>query len=329
MSDSCPDKLRLIACLESPDSNDAKDVRRHLVSCASCRNTLSIIQTMIKTIKLAPPSDNKVSAGTHLDEQAIADFIEDRSTLDEKRYAHEHLNGCDLCSKWALHYILHSRELQRAISAQSASAEDVAASIEARNPATETKSVKPSYKRIFSWQIPFWIGIPATAAATILLMVFLFRYGDYDRGQISKVSQEKKIKIIMSYQENPQIIISPKIRDMPFGFAYAPQVEKRPFPGLSVERVSDTQYKISWPPIEGVELYDVRIFDAGVPGERNLIAEVKRAGDTNILLDLSVLVPGERYAWELDGHMKDGRRFMTKGGFVVNMLTVTDSLFKS
>lgn len=186
------------------------------------------------------------------------------------------------------------------------------------------RAKKSVYFRIFSWRMPMWVCVPVIAIATSILVFIFLSQTRRDSGQQTQTAQQEKTKVILAYQENPKIIISPiKGKTPGIGFFSQSRGETKPFGGLSVQRISNSQYLLTWPPIDGVNLYDIRVYTPGERGERSLVIELKGLQETNVTVDFSSLEPGQRYSWELDGYLTDGRQFMTSGVFVVALIFKT------
>jgi len=313
-----PDEMCLLSYLDSPRSEDVKDVCRHLVDCVSCREYLVKTQSMMGALKQYAMLESDASSYNHPDDLAIANYVDGRAGSRQDEEIRAHVDGCGLCTKRALHYALHSAELRREMSESSVLQESESTPPLSPLPQGEGKQKKSFYHCIFSWRIPVWFGVPATAFATAILVFILVGQDRKDVGQRAQTAQQENAKIVLAYQENPQItILSKKGKTPGIGFFSQSRGETKPFGGLTVKRISGNQYRISWPPIEGVVTYDIRIFTPGPVETRSYIASITGVRETSIIMDLSSLEPGERYLWELTGYMNDNKRFMTSGGFVV------------
>ncbi len=315
-----PDEMRLLAYLDAPRSEELKDVSRHLVSCASCTEYLAKTQSMMGALKRYAMPESEASNDSHPDEQAIANYVDGRTGSRGDEEISAHVDACGLCTKRALHYAIYSAELRRAVeeSPTSNEATDKYKLTEKYNPPISPLRKEGIWKRIFSWRLPIWFSVPATAIATAILVFILLGQDRNEVGQQIQNAQQEKTKIILAYQENPVITISPKKRKTPgIGFFSQSRGETKPFGGLTVQRVSGKQYRVFWPPIEGVVTYDIRVFTDGPVGKRSFVAKATGVQETSIIMDLSSLDSGERYLWELTGYMNDGRQFMTSGGLVV------------
>ncbi len=315
-----PDKILLLAYLDAPISEELKDVRRHVVSCSSCREFLAKTQSIMGAIKHHPIPEAGALSDGHPEEQDIANYVEWRTGSEQVKGIKSHLDACGLCTKRALHYALHSAEMRRVLSETPISNEaiDKHKLTEKYNPPIPPLKKRGIWKRIFSWRIPAWFGVPATAFATAILVFIHLGQDRNDVEQQVQTVQQEKAKIIIAYQEKPEITFSPiKGKTPGIGFFSQSRGETRPFAGLTVQRVSRTHYHVSWIPIEGVASYDIHVFTDGPIGKRSFVMKATGIAEASTIMDLSPLDSGERYLWELTGHMNDGRLFMTSGGFVV------------
>ncbi len=349
MNENHPDENLLMSYLELPDSEEVRNVRRHIISCVSCRELLANVQSIIGTLKVRPLTEAYVAGADHPEEEDISKLVDGRFTSDQKNRIKAHIDACSLCTKRMLHYALHSAELRKAMSeetvdeavisnrvADEASSKDVLHGVFSEHSRMDQKdtsadtashpsgarndrsSGQPFFRRIFSWRMPVWLGVPATALATAILVFVLFSQGHQDVEQQASTAQQEQTKIVLAYQEKQEITISPMTGKTPgIGFFSQSRGETRPFKGLTVRRISGNQYRVSWPPVEGVVAYDIRVFTSGPTEKQTFVTKVMDVRDTSIIMDLSSLIPGETYVWDLTGHMEDGRMFMTKGGFVV------------
>ena len=308
ITENHPDEIRLLTYLESPKSEDVKDVRRHLITCASCRDALARAQALVDTIKLSPLPEKQVSGAGHPDEQIIADYVEGRISSIQKQQIKGHIDSCDACTKAVLHYAMHSAEMRREISEASVLKEAVMSEKLTKDDENEAPSPGPSpaggegakiispplqgegqggdglfsdkkkslYRRIFSWRMPVWVGVPVTALAAFILVFIILNQTRRETGQQAHIAQQEKTKIVLAYQDNPKIIISPLKGKTPgIGFFSQSRGETKPFGGLAVQRISSARYRISWPAIDGVKLYDIRVYTPGERGMRSLVAAVK------------------------------------------------------
>lgn len=310
ISENHPDEIRLLAYMESPRSKEVKDVRRHLITCASCRQSVAKAQSVVRTIKLTSLPEKQVLRADHPDDQSIADYIEGQINPAQKEQIKSHIDSCDYCTKAALHYAIHSAEMRREIVKAPPPLNPL--------PQGEGKQSTSIWQRIFSWRMPAWVWFPATAFAAALVVFIILNQGQKETGTQPQIAQQEKAKVILAYQENPNIIFSPMKGKTPgIGFFSQSRGETKPFGGLTVQRISSSQYRLSWDPIDGVKLYDIRIYTSGKRGERSLVIALKGLQETNVSVDFSSLEPGQRYSWELDGQLTDGRQFVTSGVLVV------------
>ena len=299
-----PDKTRLAAYLESVKSDEFRDVRGHLVTCSVCRKDITAMQNALHGLKRFPQSLEVQPEGEHLSEMVIADYVERRLPADELAATKQHVMGCGFCTKAALHYATHSVETQRmGVSAEGTEFLDRIPQVIQEMP----RRLGRKEGGFFSWRMPVWIGVPATALATLLLILLL-----------SHPTQKESLEVV-SYQDKPEVVFTPPKGEVPgIGFFGEARQRTEPYGGLTIHPQDDQHLDIKWSEIKTAKVYEIKIYSSGEEG-RTLIGQTSTSDKTEVVLQISGMMPGKRYEWELSGKTLDERRFLARGGFVVGL----------
>jgi hypothetical protein len=153
--------------------------------------------------------------------------------------------------------------------------------------------------------MPVWIGVPATAVATAVLV--LVGIQARDRGPV-----------IVAFQDTPGVVFSPTEGAPPgIGFFGSAREQIKPFEGLTVRRDGDRHLVVKWAAVEGAVEYSLRLFSRDQGGE-TFVGRAKATGTTEARVPVSgELKPGRRYEWELSGRTQGDGFFVARGAFVL------------
>lgn len=300
ISNNHPDEAILVGYIESPKSDEFQFIRRHLISCPVCRKKVTSFQTMLHLLKSAPPMTIEKQAGEHPDEIDLADYVEKRLSSDQYNEIKQHILGCGYCTRAVLHYSTSTAEMEKdSIQIE----ETVSIRPKPKNIRTGD-SLSTKLRHAFSWRMPVWIGVPATALAAVALF-FIIMTGEKDRLSI------------VSFQDRPIVVLTAPGGDQPgIGFMGSARERSIPFEGIKINPEDDTHLRLKWSKIENALFYEVKIYSTNDP-DHTLIGQAEPVGLTETIIQVSALTPGKPYTWELSGKMKDGGRFLTRGEFVV------------
>lgn len=310
MSETHPEEIRLISYLESPHSDDFADIRRHLITCAVCRKNVMALQTALEDIKHLTPVMAEQSSGEHPDELTLAEYVDGRIPSGQTIKIKQHIAECNFCTKAALHYAMHSADHAQILE-------------EPIHSGGKAEVSHPGFfSRLFSFQMPAWIGVPATALATaVLIFVIISLYNDKEALKTASYQAETEQKVIkvISYQDSPEVVFTPPKGAMPgIGFFGGARKRTEPFGGVEIQPQDEKHFIVRWSEIKTARLYEVRVYSTEKRG-RTLIGQTTTSGKTEVSLQVSGMMPGKRYEWELMGQTIDGGGFLTRGGFVVGV----------
>lgn len=302
ISENHPDETLLIAYLESPRSNEFRNVRRHLISCPVCRKEATALQMTIHDLRHYPTAITETPSGDHPDEVTIADYVEKRMSHERHAEIKQHILVCDYCTRATLYYTLEIARIQ---------GKDLgkAELVPVKPDLQEAKKEAGRFGKlagILSWRMPVWIGVPATALAAIALFFLIF-------------SGKESPLTVVSYQDKAEVVFSSPKGDVPgIGFFGGAREKAEPFGGITIHPEDAQHLRVKWSEIKTARLYEIRIYSSNGDG-RVLIGEAGTSGATEVLLQVSGVVPGKRYEWELSGTTANDLRFLARGGFVVGV----------
>ena len=304
MSKNHPDDTRLAAYLESIQSNEFQDVRRHLAACVPCRRNITTLQTVSKALKHFPLTGISRPEGQHPDELSIADYVEGRVPADQLAEIKQHVMGCTYCTKAALHYATHSAETKRA-----------------GLPVYESETLHPAFQKVeekhgrvnvqrpglFTWRMPVWFVVPVTALATAAIILLLNQFG------------YKESLNVISYQEKQEVVFeAPKGAPPGIGFFGSARQRTEPFEGIAIRWEGGQHFRLKWPEIKTAQIYEIKIYSSSDEG-RALLGQTSASEKREVLLQLSGILPGKRYEWELSGKTVYDGNFLARGGFIVGV----------
>jgi len=317
ISENYTDVMRLVSYLESVHSAEFRDIRHHLATCSICREKVMDIQSTINSLKGFVPSASGYPGGEHPGELAIAGYVDRKLPPDRLSEISQHLDQCGYCTKATLHYAICSVEMGRKNPPMDSEVQRFL-----RQSEPEKRSRRNwRFRSLFLWRMPAWIGVPATALATMLFIFLLSHLNDREVVKVitNQEAPEKRGYDIVSYQDKAEVVFTAPKRDIPgIGFFGAARKRSEPFNGLQIRAQDDRHLFLKWSEIKTARLYEVKVYSVGDQG-RTLIGQAATSGNTEIVLNISGIMPGRRYEWELMGQTTDGGGFFTRGGFVVGV----------
>ncbi len=301
----------VIADGSSMDNDVYGKVLDHLASCEECRDQVAIISTLqeewCQLRHRSSLTDNQ--------QQMICDYIDGRLPADDAEKAKALINEQPDAMKAALHYQSHvtSKEVRLVREAGDSRIESVDSENHpvAHRQNTYFPDMLSSVNRLFTMRAPMVYTMTATAALFIAL-VFLAQSPELQREQT----------MIASYQDNPTIKFTASNKLPGVGFFTQSGSTSKPFEDIRIELISENTIKISWPEVEGAELYKMRIQVFNQGKKTTLKERSTQTNHTTFLLDPEPARqdsgPGRRYEWVLYGNTADDRMFYASGGFVIS-----------
>ena len=135
----------------------------------------------------------------------------------------------------------------------------------------------------------------------------------------SPILQQNQVTVA-SFQDDPTIQFTAKNKLPGVGFFTQSGNTSKPFEDIRIELVSENTLKISWPEVDGAELYKMRI-QVFNQGKKTVLKE----NSTQVNYTTFLIQPehqadkaNKRYEWVLYGNTADDRMFYASGGFVIS-----------
>jgi hypothetical protein len=283
------------------------DVLDHLAGCEECRDQVGIINTLQNEWSQL----RYQSSLTEEQQQMICDYIDGLLQADEAEQAKTLINDQPDAMKAALHYQSHVVSMEAELSRkeniyQTDFQEDFSGQ---QSQAGFFADLLSSVSRFFSIRSPMVYTMTATAA--LFVAVFLLM-------QSPETGREQTV--IASYQDNPTIQFTAKNKLPGVGFFAQSGNSSKSFEDIRIELISENEIKISWPEVEGAELYKMRI-QVFNQGKKTVLKERStKTNHTTFLLEpeRQVINANKRYEWVLYGNTIDDRMFYASGGFVIS-----------
>lgn len=280
------------------DLNDDGDkaINDHVTGCAECSSELKTLKHSISRLRLAYNGEEILDTSKHLDDDVIKEYVKEKT--DEAKVK-AHIAECDTCRQAVLLYraqrIEHINKNRSIETEKQTGFED---HIERLVSALKWKN---------DWAVPFWLGIPLGAVASILIVMLLFFVTPkYNSGN----------SILVTYRDDPFLYwMDASEKGQSLGFFTASPVDKVKFEHVKLRQLDKSTIQIQWPFVEDVTSYKVTIYQATTP-KPLLIYETKTKNNS---LDIELeFMPGQRYIWQISG-LKENLRFNSQGGFLLSI----------
>jgi len=293
------------------------DILDHLAGCEECRDQVSILNTLQNEWSQL----RYQSSLTEEQQQMICDYIDGLLQADEAEKAKTLINDQPDAMKAALHYQSHVTSMAAELSRKEKiyqldySGPDFSEPDFSGQPSQGAffAGVLSSVCQFFSIRSPMVYTMTATAA--LFVAVFLLMQSPETGPETGREQT-----VIASYQDNSTIQFTAKNKLPGVGFFAQSGNTSKPFEDIRVELISRNTIKISWPEVEGVELYKMRI-QVFNQGKKTVLKESStKANHTTFLLEpeRKVFNANKRYEWVLYGNTIDDRMFYASGGFVIS-----------
>ena len=297
----------------SMDSTLYNDVIDHLAYCEECRNQASTITTLHEKW----PDIRQQSQLSDDQHQMICDYLDGSLSADQANEAKTLIETHPDAMKAALHYQSHSATMLQALTRNDTAREAKSSAIHTQDPLLA--SFLLLIRQFFSIRSPMVYPMTATAALFIAVL-FLAQ---------SPVMQQEQV-MIAAYQDNPTIQFTDKNKLPGVGFFTQSGSTSKPYNDIMIELVSENSFKITWPEVDGAELYKMRIqvFNQG----KKTVLKEKSSQTNHTTFQLEPVNQektneqhNKRYEWVLYGNTRDDRMFYASGGFVISRIDTEDS----
>ena len=280
-----------------------ENILDHLAGCEECRDQVTIITTLQNEWSQL----RHQSSLTEDQQQMICDYIDGLLQADEAEKVKALIKNKPDAMKAALHYQSHVASMQAEISRKGR--------VPQEDHSTQDKQ-SAFFTDLFSFASQFFsirsaMVYTMTVTAAIFITIFFL-------AQAPELQQNQTV--IASYQDNPTIQFTAKNKLPGVGFFTQSGNTSKPFEDVRIELISENTIKISWPDVEGAELYKMRI-QVFNQGKKTVIEESSTKishASFQIATERQVFNPNRRYEWALYGSTTDDRRFYASGGFVIS-----------
>ena len=279
------------------------EILDHLASCAECRDQVSIITTLQEEWSQL----RFQSSLTEDQQQLICDYIDDMLGAHDAEKVRALIDEQPDAMKAALHYQGHVEVMAGELPRKETEHQAVNATRQSQSSFFSGLSTFAS--QFFAMRSPMIYTMAATAAVFVAALLLL-QAPMMQRGQT----------VIASFQDDPTIQFTAKNKLPGVGFFTKSGNTSKPFDDVRIELISENMIKISWPKVEGAELYKMRI-QVFNQGKKTVLKESSsQTNHTTFLLEPQSQANGanKRYEWVLYGNTAEDRMFYASGGFVIS-----------
>ena len=318
MENQHPSAEQLCSYMESPESREHGEVRRHLMACDECRvriDNLSQLEMDIKHIVPRLAANNDLIDDT---EQRVEQFVDQQHTGEQNQSLEEQIKSDPQTLKSALHYAVHSAAMSRNLQTMDNKPAVAATSSTVTPTHVGFHQLLNRIKQSLQWSMPAWTLAPASIAIAALISFVL----------VSNPVHEQQTVQLATYQDNATITF--ERTGMPagsIGFFHDAQSSTKPFAGIKIAinrqaegkpgksgKIEYSQLVFQWPAVEKAQNYELSIYYYQ-DSEKQLLAQ-QTSGVTQVSFDNLKLNNGQHYEWQLSGNTENGLKFNTKGDFV-------------
>jgi hypothetical protein len=315
MENQHPSAEQLCSYMESPESREHGDIRRHLMGCNQCRLQIDNLSQLELDIKYFVPRFAVQHEITGDNEQRIERFVEHQFDDKPNQPMETEVRSDPDALKSALHYAVHSAAMSRNL--ENMSKPDIATA------ETSTTSTQGGFHQLLSrikqslqWPMPAWALAPASFAVAAVISFVL----------VSNTTNQQQSVQIATYQDDATITF--ERAGMPsgsIGFFHDAQSSSKPFTGIKIAVNKEVapgddgnnetkQLLLQWPAVEKAVNYKVRIYHYQ-NNEKQLLAQ-QSSNETQLRFENLKLTNGQHYEWQLSGDTENGLKFTTSGDFV-------------
>lgn len=316
MENQHPTAEQLCGYMESPESREHGDIRRHLMACDQCRLQIDNLSQLEMDIKHFVP---RFAAGHDFAEDAeqrVEQFIDHQNTGEQNQTMEKQIKSDPDALKSALHYAVHSAAMSRNLETMDSKPVITTASTSTTSSKSGFYHLLSLVKQSLQWPMPAWALAPASFAVAALISVAL----------ISNTANQHAVQIA-TYQDDATITF--ERAGMPsgsIGFFHDAQSSSKPFTGIKIAvnregapgnagKIESKQLVFQWPAVEKAVDYELSIYYYQ-NNEKQLLAQ-QTSKATQLSFANLKLNDGRHYEWQLSGNTENGLKFGTKGDFVV------------
>lgn len=292
----------------SIDDSLYNDVIEHLAYCEECRNQVSTI-SMLDEKWCDIHQQSQLSDDQH---RLICDYLDGSLSVSEAGDVKALIESHPDAMKAALHYQSHSALMHEALASTDAVSKPGESTTLGRGSLVSSFTL--AVRQFFNIRSPMIYTMTATTALFIVVLLLT---------QTPEMQQEQVM--VAAYQDNPSIQFTDANKLPGVGFFTQSGSTSKPYEDVTVELVAEDTIKITWPVIQGAELYKMRI-QVFNQGKKTVLKE--KSSQTNhttfqlqpVNLEDTDKSHNKRYEWVLYGNTSDDRMFYATGGFVVSRI---------
>ena len=299
MNTKHPESEDLNDYLQQPQAQQFSALRLHLASCGECRTQLEVLSSLRQNYPLL-----QTVSIDEIQQQEIEDVVNGAGDVStDNNSALEKIKNNSATLKAALHFASHSAAMSEVIQSEAQQHADQPQKISVES------GLKSLLTRLFEYQSPVWIPASISAALVMALAVLIIPLVDSP----DKVLADQSI---VQYQDNPQIHFRSQDALPGIGFFSRAEEESQPYDGLRVSYIRPGIISLTWPKVDNAKQYKLRL-QVIAQGKKNTLAEIStELNQTEIKLNVADI--NHRYEWTLSGSTRDGKTFITTGGFVID-----------
>lgn len=283
----------------SPQEQEFRDLRRHLVSCQQCRQRTDQLSALTRQLQQEIPLYR--TDCSEIEEASYRPFPGETLTETQRNT----LKQSPTALKAALHSLTHSAAMQREMQRPSTTS-TTADTVVRQKTSVKSESFIHWWKHLFNWHHPAWISVPVTAVLVFALTLTL----------TPQLRQNSSSAYITAYQDDPVVTFQAAGSQHPgIGFFSNVPSTRKPFSPVNVAMNTHNNLELHWPAIEKAIDYTVQI--ARIEGTSPTQLFQQTTTGTQIQFTNFTPYSGHRYTWTLTGKTSDGQRFQAQGGFVI------------
>jgi len=303
-----PSAEQLSLYMESPESNEHRDIRQHLMHCEDCRNRVDHLTQLELDIKHYAPRFTSQLELRDDNDFLIERFVDGQLAQSQRAKTEQRIHSDPGALKTALHYAVHAAAMRENIDTMSAT---MSVNVESMTGESgrlgTTTGLLQRILASLQWSTPAWTIAPASLVlAAIISYTFFTTIGN-------SVFQDQPR--IVAFQD--QAVLKFQQTTMPsgsIGFFHDAQTHSEPFSGMHIQLDRKNSLNFSWPAVSNAADYTLALYD-NQHGDLALVAQ-QTANQTNVQLQNLTLTRHGHYTWKLSGRTHQGVRFQSQGDFI-------------
>jgi hypothetical protein len=304
-----PSYADLAAYVEQPNNKGAAAVRLHLTRCVSCRQIIDDLERLRGALSNVRHAADEPPGGVHLGKADIARYIAAEESDPARVLWQNHISQCDTCQETVLLARARRRKQLRLANFDTTPAQATTPDNYAAPDIRAAPQRKPLKHALQYASLPLALAAGFVLAAITLPL--------WQTGQPSRELQ------LATYRDDPLLRFNDASRPQGLGFFAGAEEHSEAYAGVRLKAQDDGSVRAYWPAIEGATDYHLQVYGQ-VSAKPSLILDI-RTPATETRIPQPLLKPSQRYEWRLSGATRDGASFVTSGGFVAFVPTLSDN----